>query len=340
MRGAHRRGRASAPVATSRAWRAAATAAVGDADRRGVHRQRLNQRATAGGCTRCRSRRSPRCPGAAAGAGLSLALACDLRYAGRAAVMTTAFAKVGFSGDYGGTWFLTRLVGSGQGPRALLLLRPGQRRGGAAARHRQRGLSRPTSSPQDAPRSPARLAAGPDRGLPLHEGEPQPRRARRARRVPRPGGDAPHPHRADRGPPGGGQGVRREARAGFQGSMTGAMGRIGVAISGGPNPAEIVDLVSSWPKVFGHRIGLGGRGAWRRPVRGPGGLWRRPRDPARHSISSVFVRTAPMIAMAAATVDELTGGRFILGLGSSHKVQVEAEHGMAYGEPRPASGKR
>jgi len=50
--------------------------------------------------------------GVAAGAGLSLALACDLRIAGRSARMTTAFAKVGLSGDYGGTWFLTQLVGS------------------------------------------------------------------------------------------------------------------------------------------------------------------------------------------------------------------------------------
>ncbi len=50
--------------------------------------------------------------GVAAGAGMSLALACDLRIAGRSARMTTAFAKVGLSGDYGGTWFLTQLVGS------------------------------------------------------------------------------------------------------------------------------------------------------------------------------------------------------------------------------------
>ncbi len=50
--------------------------------------------------------------GPAAGAGFSIALACDLRIAARSAKMNTAFVNVGFSGDYGGSWSLTRLVGT------------------------------------------------------------------------------------------------------------------------------------------------------------------------------------------------------------------------------------
>ncbi len=51
-------------------------------------------------------------PGAAAGAGLSSARACAIRIAAEGAILTTAFAKIGFSGDYGGSWFLSRLVGT------------------------------------------------------------------------------------------------------------------------------------------------------------------------------------------------------------------------------------
>jgi probable F420-dependent oxidoreductase len=111
------------------------------------------------------------------------------------------------------------------------------------------------------------------------------------------------------------------------------MGRIGVAISGGPNPAEIVDLV-----VLAEQLGYDS--AWL--AEGHGGdqfailaaaAVRTSHIKLGTSISSVFVRTAPTIAMAASTVADLSGGRFILGLGSSHKAQVGPEHGVTYGKP-------
>lgn len=52
--------------------------------------------------------------GAAAGAGLSIALACDMRFAGHSARFVTAFANVGFSGDFGGSYFLSKLIGTGK----------------------------------------------------------------------------------------------------------------------------------------------------------------------------------------------------------------------------------
>ena len=63
--------------------------------------------------------------GAAAGAGLSIALACDLRVASASAKITTAFAKVGLSGDYGGTYFLTHLLGSAKARELAMSLAQG-----------------------------------------------------------------------------------------------------------------------------------------------------------------------------------------------------------------------
>ena len=86
-----------------------------------IHRQRLSQRGTAGRLYSMPKPTIAALPGAAAGAGLSLALACDLRIASENAILTTAFAKVGFSGDYGGTYFMTKLVGAAKARELYML---------------------------------------------------------------------------------------------------------------------------------------------------------------------------------------------------------------------------
>jgi enoyl-CoA hydratase/carnithine racemase len=51
-------------------------------------------------------------PGPAVGAGLALAMACDIRIAAESAFVSTGYLRVGLSGDYGIAWLLTRLVGT------------------------------------------------------------------------------------------------------------------------------------------------------------------------------------------------------------------------------------
>src|SRR6267143_477389 len=62
--------------------------------------------------------------GPAAGAGLAFALACDLRIASASARLVTAFVKVGFSGDFGGSFFMTRLVGTAKARELYFTGRP------------------------------------------------------------------------------------------------------------------------------------------------------------------------------------------------------------------------
>lgn len=59
--------------------------------------------------------------GSCAGAGLSLAGACDLRVAAEGAVLTSAFVKAGLPGDMGGTWFWSRILGAGKARRLYLM---------------------------------------------------------------------------------------------------------------------------------------------------------------------------------------------------------------------------
>ena len=111
------------------------------------------------------------------------------------------------------------------------------------------------------------------------------------------------------------------------------MERIGVGFSGGMSPQDIVACV----KVAEE---LGYESAW--VAEGHGGdqfsvltacAMVTERIKLGTSITSVFVRTPPTIAMAAASVDYFSNGRFILGVGSSHKVQVEPEHGLEFTRP-------
>jgi 2-(1,2-epoxy-1,2-dihydrophenyl)acetyl-CoA isomerase len=62
--------------------------------------------------------------GAAAGAGASLALACDLRLAARGASLLMAFARVGLGPDSGASWTLQRLVGPARAVELLMLAEP------------------------------------------------------------------------------------------------------------------------------------------------------------------------------------------------------------------------
>ena len=111
------------------------------------------------------------------------------------------------------------------------------------------------------------------------------------------------------------------------------MGPIGIAFSGGPSPAEIAACA-----VLAEERGY--ESVW--VAEGHGGdqfatlsacAVRTSRVQLGTAITSIYVRSIPTIAMAAASVDDLSGGRFILGIGSSHKVQVVPEHGVPFGKP-------
>ena len=146
-----------------------------------IHAQRLNQRATAGRMYLMPKPVIASLPGAAAGAGMSLALAADLRIMAENAFITSAFAKVGFSGDYGGTFFLTQLVGSGEGAGDLLPVRSSRCAGMPPFGPRERGGAGGGAGGRDLGAGAAPCCRSPG-GLPLYEGEPQSRR--RGRRCP------------------------------------------------------------------------------------------------------------------------------------------------------------
>lgn len=92
--------------------------------------------------------------GVAAGAGASLALACDLRIAARGASFLMAFARVGLAADTGASWTLQRLVGAGRAAELLLLAEPL-----AANRALELGLVSQVVDDADLPAAASALAA-------------------------------------------------------------------------------------------------------------------------------------------------------------------------------------
>ena len=162
-------------------------------------------------------------PGAAAGAGLSMALAADLRIAAERAVLVTAFANVGASGDFGTSWFLPRLVGEAKA-KELMFTSPRL----TAAEAADLGIVNrvlpdegfaDTASPalchDLAARAPSRVA--------LHEGERQssPRVDARGGTRCRSCSDGPHDEHSR--PPRSGCGLRRETFAEVLRSLTGGV---------------------------------------------------------------------------------------------------------------------
>ncbi|MGE5292583.1 MAG: enoyl-CoA hydratase-related protein [Micromonosporaceae bacterium] len=92
--------------------------------------------------------------GVAAGAGASLALACDLRIAAEGARMVMAFAQVAFGPDSGASWTLQHLVGRGRAAEMLMLAEPVN-----AARMLELGLVSAVVPADELPEAASRLAA-------------------------------------------------------------------------------------------------------------------------------------------------------------------------------------
>ena len=82
---------------------------------------RIKQRTLTGALVAVRKPTVAALPGPAAGAGMALALACDIRIASESAMMSTGYARIGLTGDYGIAWLLTRLVGTSRARELMFL---------------------------------------------------------------------------------------------------------------------------------------------------------------------------------------------------------------------------
>ena len=82
---------------------------------------RTKQRTLTGALVGVRKPTVAALPGPAAGAGMAIALACDIRIAAESAFMSTGYARIGLTGDYGIAWLLTRLAGTSRARELMFL---------------------------------------------------------------------------------------------------------------------------------------------------------------------------------------------------------------------------
>jgi enoyl-CoA hydratase/carnithine racemase len=82
---------------------------------------RTKQRTLTGALVAVRKPTIAALPGAAAGAGMAIALACDIRIAAESAIMATGYSRIGLTGDYGIAWLLTRLAGTARARELMFL---------------------------------------------------------------------------------------------------------------------------------------------------------------------------------------------------------------------------
>lgn len=99
-------------------------------------------------------------PGAAVGAGMSIALSTDLRIAARSAKLVPGWSKLAFSGDFGGAWFLTHLLGPSKALELLITDQPIDTETGSALGLFNRVVD-DEALPDAAMAWAARIAAGP-----------------------------------------------------------------------------------------------------------------------------------------------------------------------------------
>ena len=134
--------------------------------------------------------------GVAAGAGASLAFACDLRIARREARFVLAFGRIGLVPDCGATWFLPRLVGRRRAAELALV-------GDPVGAEEARAIGLVVAGRARGDRCSTRRARWPQRARAARRGRwagrstPWTRPGRRPRRGARRGGAAPGPRRRD-----------------------------------------------------------------------------------------------------------------------------------------------